>query len=87
MLAQRKVKRQAPLHDGGQVQILNASGRLLLGARAPSPAQRAQHAQNPSLLDYFEETDVRASRSMRARAPDAFPTSRGLSKTFALRIP
>ena len=27
-----------------QVQILNASGPLLLGAPAPSPAQRAQHA-------------------------------------------
>jgi len=47
-------------------QVTSASLYLLLGARAPSPHQRAEHTQ------VLKESHVRATRSMRARAP-AFP--------------
>src|SRR5260370_4574937 len=54
----------------GQVQILNAAVRLLPGTRAT--AQRPEHDQSLTLFRLFSESRVRASRSMRARAP-AFP--------------
>ena len=47
---------------------------LLLGTRAPSPAKRAQHAQMFHFVGRLHVNRVRASRSMRARAP-AFPVS------------
>ena len=57
------------IQGGGSVCILGGQVKPLLGARAPSPAQRAEHAQLFTSLDRLRDKPVRASRSMRARAP------------------
>jgi hypothetical protein len=45
----------------------------MLGARAPSPAQRAEHAQNPHIKGLLLQDRVRASHSSGRGRPRSQP--------------